>query len=219
VSLTELFVFAKVAAEAALENLAETPQPSLGSEMVESRIRGRASLRGRAGSVSPIALKRRLQRTMHQKVGLVRDERSLQEALGEFEALDRDRADARVPSFAGCNADWLDLLELGSMLRLGEIIARCALERRESRAGHVRLDHPERNDADWLKTVVAREEDGEVAIRTESMQGVWDQIRPPGLVDGLPGRFQDLLVRNLPRGVVQRIMRRRVAEFAPGESA
>jgi fumarate reductase (CoM/CoB) subunit A len=219
VSLTELFVFAKIAAESALENLAEIPQPSLRSEMVESRIRKRSSLRGRPGSVSPIVLKRRLQRTMWQKVGLIRDERSLEAALRDLEALDRDRADARVPSFASYNADWVDLLELGSMIRLGEIIARCALERRESRAGHVRLDHPERDDANWLKTLIAGKENGEIALRTEPMEGIWDQIRPPGLVEGLPARLQELLVRSLPRGVVQRIMRRRVADFAPGELA
>jgi fumarate reductase (CoM/CoB) subunit A len=219
VSLTELFVFAKIAAESALERLAETPQPSLKPERVESRIRERVSLRGRSGSVSPIALKRRLQRTMWQKVGLVRDESSLEAALRDLEALERERADARVPASARYNADWADLLELGSMIRLGEIIARCALERRESRAGHVRLDHPERDDANWLKTLIARSQNGSVTIRSESMQGVWDRIHPPGFAEGLPARLQELAVRGLPRGVVQRIMRRRVAEFAPGESA
>jgi fumarate reductase (CoM/CoB) subunit A len=219
VSLTELFVFAKIAAESALENLAESPQPTLGSERVESRIQRRASLRGRPGSVSPLVLKRRLQRTMWQKVGLVRDERSLQAALRELQALDRDRVSARVPSFASCNSDWVDLLELGSMIRLGEIIARSALERRESRGGHVRLDHPERDDGAWLKTLVAGKQNGGIAIRTEPMEGVWDEIRPPGLVEGLPARLQDLLVRTLPRGVVQRRLRKRVADFVPGEFA
>jgi hypothetical protein len=105
------------------------------------------------------------------------------------------------------------------MIRLGEIIARCALERRESRAGHVRLDHPERDDGSWLKTLVAGKENEKIAIRTEPMEGIWDQVRPPGLVEALPARLQELLVRSLPRGAVQRIMRRRVADFAPGELA
>jgi len=219
VSLTELFVFAKIAVESALENLSESPQPSLSREMVERRIRERASLRGRGGSVSPVALKRRLQRTMWRKVGLVRDEGSLEEALHDLETLNRDRGEARVPSFASYNAVWIDLLELSSMIRLGEIIARCALERRESRAGHVRRDHPGRDDANWLKTLLAGKENGEIAIRSESMQGVWDHVRPPGLAEQLPARLQELLVRGLPRGMVQRIMRRRVADFVPGELA
>jgi len=219
VSLTELFVFAKIAAESALENLAASRQPSLSSEAVESRIRERASLRGRSGSLSPIALKRRLQRIMWQKVGLLRDEDSLEEALRGLEQLGRERRNARVPSFASCNSDWIDLLELENMLCLGEIIARCALERRESRGGHVRLDHPERDDADWLRTIVARKENGRIALRTDPIGDVWDDIRPPGLLEGLPAKLQDWSVRNLPRGVVQRMLRKRVARFAPGESA
>jgi hypothetical protein len=83
----------------------------------------------------------------------------------------------------------------------------------------VRLDHPELDDANWLRTLVASPANGEIAIRTESMQGVWDRIRPPGLAEGLPARLQELLVRSLPRALVQRIMRRRVADFAPGELA
>jgi succinate dehydrogenase/fumarate reductase flavoprotein subunit len=219
VSLTELFVFAKIAAKSALENLAESPQPSLNPEVVERRVQERVSLRGRTGLVSPLTLKRRLQSTMWQKVGLARDQESLEEALREFEDLHRERADARVPAFASCNADWVDLLELGSMIRLGEIIARCALERRESRGGHVRLDHPQRDDANWLKTVVAARLNGEVSIRTESMEGVWEEIRPLGFVEGLPARLQDLLVRGLPKGVVQRMLRKRMAASSPGEAA
>jgi hypothetical protein len=105
------------------------------------------------------------------------------------------------------------------MIRLGEIIARCALERRESRGGHVRLDHPERDDAQWLKTIVARKQDGGVALRTDPIGDVWDDIRPPGFVEGLPAKLQDWSVRHLPRGFVQRTLRKRVAGFAPGKSA
>jgi succinate dehydrogenase/fumarate reductase flavoprotein subunit len=219
VSLTELFVFAEIAAESALENLAQSPQPSLSSERVEGRIRERASLRGSSGSVSPIALKRRLQRTMWQKVGLVRDQASLEAALRELEGLGRERAQARVPSFASYNSDWVDLLELSGMVRLAEIIARCALERRESRGGHVRTDHPERDDTQWLKTVVASKQGQEIAIRTEPIGRVWDQIRPPGPLETLPARLQDLLVRSLPRAIVRRALRERLADFAPEESA
>jgi succinate dehydrogenase/fumarate reductase flavoprotein subunit len=218
VSLTELFVFAKIASEAALENLADSPQPSLDADAVERRVRERTSLRGRAGSLSPLALQRRLQKTMWQKVGLLRDESSLEEALRALEALDQERENARVAPFESYNTDWLELLELGHMIRLGEIIARCALERTESRGGHVRMDHPERDDARWLRTIVASKENGGVAIRTEPIGDVWDDIRPPGLLERLPSSLQELAIRNLPRAAVQRILHRRVASFVAEES-
>ncbi len=221
VSLTELFVFAKIAAESALEKLAESPQPSLHPELVESRVRARLSLRGRSGSRTPIALKRRLQEIMWQKVGLLRQQSSLEAALRELEDLDRERQDARVPSSASWNSDWVDLLELESMIRLGEIIARCALERRESRGGHVRLDHPERNDTDWLKTIVARKENGGITLRTDPIGEVWNDIQPEGWIEALPAKLQDWLIRSLPRQVVQRILHKRVSGFisAAGKSA
>jgi fumarate reductase (CoM/CoB) subunit A len=219
VSMTELFVFARIAAESALENLAESPQPSLDREVVERRIGEMASLRGRPGPSSPLALKRRLQRTMWQKAGLVRDADSLQEALRELDDLDRQRANARVPPYASFNTDWIDLLELGGMIRLGRIIARCALERRESRGGHVRLDHPQRDDTRWLKTVIASRENGGIAIRTESMAGVWSEIRPRGLAERLPTELRDLLIRNLPRGVVQKMLHKRMGGILSGDSS
>jgi fumarate reductase (CoM/CoB) subunit A len=223
VSLTELFVFAKIAAESALENLAESSQPPLDSEWIETRVRDKTSLLGKSGSVSPIAMKGRLQRVMWQEVGLLRDERSLEQGLRELDHLGREIENARVPSFASYNPDWVDLLELGSMIRLGEIIARCALERKESRGGHVRMDHPERDDAHWLKTIIAKKvtekQDEDIAIRTDPMGSVWDHIRPPGFVEGLPASLQDLLVRSVPRGVLQRMLRKRVAGFVPGGSA
>ncbi|MBW1686203.1 MAG: FAD-dependent oxidoreductase [Deltaproteobacteria bacterium] len=219
VSLTELFVFAKIASEAALEHLADSPQPSLDAEGVEMRVRERTSLRGKSGSLSPLALQRRLQKTMWQKVGLLRDENSLKEALRELETLDHERVNAQVPPFESYNSDWLDLLELGGMIRLGKIIARCALERKESRGGHVRMDHPERDDTEWLKTIVASKENGDVAIRTEPIGDVWDDIRPAGLLERLPSSLQELAIRSLPRAAVQRILRRRVASFVAEEKA
>jgi fumarate reductase (CoM/CoB) subunit A len=219
VSLTELFVFARIASEAALQNLADTPQPALDRERIERLVRQKTSLRGKQGSASPLELQRRLQKTMWKNVGLLRDERSLNEALQELAALDHDREEARVPPFENHNIDWLELLELGSMIRLGKIIARCALERRESRGGHVRMDHPERDDAHWSKTVIASKENEDVAIRTQPIGDVWKDIRPAGLLERLPGSLQEFAIRNLPRASVQRILHKRVSGFVREEEA
>jgi hypothetical protein len=156
---------------------------------------------------------------MWQKVGLLRDERSLTEALRELEAIDHERENAEVPPFERYNTDWLELMELGHMIRLGKIIARCALERRESRGGHVRMDHPDRDDAHWLKTIVASKQNGDVAIRTEAIGDVWNDIRPPGFLERLPSALQELAIRSLPRVAVQRMLHKRVAGFVPEESA
>jgi len=56
------------------------------------------------------------------------------------------------------------VLELEGLLCLGEITAAGALARKESRGSHSRTDHPERNDADWLKHTLARLDGEEVAL-------------------------------------------------------
>jgi succinate dehydrogenase / fumarate reductase flavoprotein subunit len=42
------------------------------------------------------------------------------------------------------------------MTDLARVVVRGAIRRQESRGAHYKPDFPERNDADWLKTTLAR---------------------------------------------------------------
>ena len=53
------------------------------------------------------------------------------------------------------NTDLLQVLELGSMLEVAEALAHSALRRKESRGSHQRLDHPGRDDDNYLKHSLA----------------------------------------------------------------
>ena len=53
------------------------------------------------------------------------------------------------------NTDLIQVLELGCMLEVAEAIAHSAARRKESRGSHQRLDHPERDDANYLKHSLA----------------------------------------------------------------
>jgi len=53
------------------------------------------------------------------------------------------------------NTDLLQALELGSMLDCAEAVTVSALERRESRGAHQRLDFPERDDQRYLRHSLA----------------------------------------------------------------
>src|SRR4029077_21138822 len=46
--------------------------------------------------------------------------------------------------------------ELGNMLGLARVITLGALQRNESRGAHYKPDFPERDDANWLKTTLAK---------------------------------------------------------------
>ena len=55
--------------------------------------------------------------------------------------------------------------ETSNLLHLGQALATAAHLREESRGGHVRRDHPERDDERWAAHLVhVREEDGELVV-------------------------------------------------------
>jgi len=47
------------------------------------------------------------------------------------------------------------------------LLFRCALERKDSRIGHYREEYPYRDDVDWLKWSIIRQERDGLALRFE----------------------------------------------------
>jgi L-aspartate oxidase len=78
---------------------------------------------------------------MWKDVGIIRSGPGLEHALKELAALDVQRPEE--PNRAGC--------ERYNVWALGQLIARSALAREESRGSHYRSDFPFRNDEDFLK--------------------------------------------------------------------
>ena len=63
------------------------------------------------------------------------------------------------------NTEIYEILELGNMLGMAEIIARGALNRKESRGGHYRTDYPKRDDKNFLKHSLIYKTDEGMDIR------------------------------------------------------
>ena len=64
------------------------------------------------------------------------------------------------------NPGWHTARDIQNMLKVSEIIVRCALERRESRGAQWRLDYPD-PDPEWAKkNLIATREDDKVNIST-----------------------------------------------------
>lgn len=84
-------------------------------------------------------LRARLQERMWEEAGILRSAESLERVLEAFE---------KMPLSGGANrAD----VEYSNLRILGELSARAALARVESRGAHYRLDRPERDDANWKR--------------------------------------------------------------------
>jgi len=98
----------------------------------------------------PRHLIRKLRRTMWEKVGPIRREETLREALEEVRELKGKFEEVGARNLRELG----EAVELGFMLDVAEVIATAALERRESRSAHWRLDYLRPDNDRWLKNLV-----------------------------------------------------------------
>jgi fumarate reductase flavoprotein subunit len=159
-SLAEIVVFGRVAGEraAAFARAARRVDASplqRQADAVEARLLG--LLRQDRGE-RVATLRDELGAAMEQGVGIFRDAAGMQAACDTLARLrDRWRAGVRLDDRSrSFNTEWLSAIELGFMLEVAETMAHSALQRRESRGAHVRLDgFGERDDERFLKHTLA----------------------------------------------------------------
>jgi succinate dehydrogenase / fumarate reductase flavoprotein subunit len=131
----------------------------------------------RTGGENAYALQAELQDTMHTLVGIIRTESELKEAINRLEIL-KDRAKkVRVEGGRAYNPGWHTALDLRSLLTVAECCTLAALERRESRGGHTRDDHPYTDDT-WGKiNIVERLQDGAIRLSREPLPQMPDELK------------------------------------------
>jgi succinate dehydrogenase/fumarate reductase flavoprotein subunit len=98
----------------------------------------------KADGIRPIELKMKLQAVMDRYVGLERDEAHLLEGLAAV----RDLRDAALPRLSTVAIrrfcyEVQEGYEVRGMIELAELVILSALERKESRGHHFRLDYPQ----------------------------------------------------------------------------
>ena len=100
----------------------------------------------------------------HNQLGPIRDEKTLKDALAEYERIEREDAQAmRLDDKAQASDkergnELESALSVRNLALLGRILATAALRRTESRGAHFRLDYPETDEVNWR--VVTRLESG-----------------------------------------------------------
>jgi succinate dehydrogenase / fumarate reductase, flavoprotein subunit len=117
-------------------------------------------LRDATGSERVAAIRSDLQATMDLNAQVYRTEGSLKQALGDIEGLKLRYANVSVQDKGRrFNTDLLEGIELGFLLDLAEVLVVSALAREESRGGHFREDHPNRDDVNFMRHTMAYRED------------------------------------------------------------
>lgn len=149
------------AAENAREGLGETRVDEKQVENEERRVFAPlqdARKEQLSSPFSPPRVKLAIQDVMTDKYTVVKNEKSMLEALQALEKIRlemvpkmRLSSDTRV-----FNLDWRDYLEVFFMLDASELIVRPSLMRKESRGNFRREDYPNMDNDNWLKNIVIK---------------------------------------------------------------
>lgn len=128
-----------------------------------------ALLAGKGGKQTVYEMKQGIRSVMWSNVGVIRAAAGLWEAIDHFQQTAQEFERSLQFSTRGLilGFELTEALEAQGMLGLGEIIARSALFRTESRGAHYRSDHPEQDDANWTKNVLVRRDGDEMRLAAE----------------------------------------------------
>jgi succinate dehydrogenase / fumarate reductase flavoprotein subunit len=179
-SLSDLLVFGKRAGEHAAQYAREHGLGEVNRDEVEQIARKTLEPfeRGGGSGQGPFQVQHELQGMMQDLVGIVRREDEMRRALEGIGALwERARA-VGVPGNREYNPGWHTALDLVNLLTVSEAITRSALERKESRGGHFRDDHPKQDpNCATFNVVTYRGADGSMRVRHEALAAMPAELK------------------------------------------
>ena len=150
-ALADTQVFGRIAGVSASKAAKESELKS-NEEMVReeaSRIEGLI----KKGSIKPKEFKNRIKNLMWEKVAIVREEKTLNEALGQLQEMQKELVNLDVSDKKQYNTDLVTALEVINMVEICILTVKSAIIRRESRGAHFRSDFPETKD-EWKKSII-----------------------------------------------------------------
>ena len=178
-SLSDLVVFGKLAGEYAARFARDNPSFSVSeAEIEEAAVEALAPLEREVGGEGPFQLQYALQSMMQDKVGIAREEEGLGEAVQEIGSIRERLAVVGAGGNRWYNPGWHTSLDMKHLLTVSDAIARSALERRESRGAHSRLDHLEKDPA-WgsFNHICKKGPDGEMVVSRQDIPEMRQELK------------------------------------------
>ncbi|MEE8448151.1 MAG: FAD-binding protein [Thermodesulfobacteriota bacterium] len=130
----------------------------------------------REKGLAPMEIYHRLNKTLMQpEFSVFRSESSINRTLEEIR---RCMAEDMPRVLANNAHELVKANEARNFLEVLVPICIAALERKESRLSHYRVEYPYRDDKDWLNWVMVRKEDGEIKVRLEPVPVESNRIKP-----------------------------------------
>jgi succinate dehydrogenase / fumarate reductase flavoprotein subunit len=184
-SLSDLLVFGRRAGLAAAKHAKEVSSPAIDPAQINAAESYALEPFQRQHGESPYAVHRDLQKTMQSLVGIFRTRTDVEQALAELEQLNERWKLVSVEGSRMFNPGWHLALDMHSMLKISEAVAKCALVREESRGAHSRIDFPE-TSAEWgtKNNIISQDSSGKMNLRQDLKTDLPDELKQVLAEDG-----------------------------------
>jgi len=167
-STSECIVWGKITGELAVDyiekGVPDTPWPHHLVSAEEKRIYD-GIFRGN-GDANPYEIRQAVTDTMNEKAYVYRNENDLVEGLKIIRNLKEQtwkHVDDKAKEY---NTNFVNVMELDSLIRAAEVVLIGAINRKESRGSHARTDYPKRDDANFLHHTLAYFDPKEPIMKT-----------------------------------------------------
>jgi succinate dehydrogenase / fumarate reductase flavoprotein subunit len=177
-SLSDLLVFGRRAgAGAAAHAKRFAGEPRVATADVEAAAADLLAPFERRGGENPFAVQEALQDMMGTYVGIARSEDDLKTALAKLDELRARAARVGIEGNRQYNPGWSTAIDLRNLLTVSEAVTRAALERRESRGAHTRVEYPDSDKQFGTVDVVVRRDGDRMRVVQETIPPIPDELR------------------------------------------
>jgi succinate dehydrogenase / fumarate reductase flavoprotein subunit len=177
-SLSDLLVFGRRAGESASQYAKSlSAEPGIRADEVDAVAAELVAPFERRDGENPYAVQEALQDMMGTYVGIARSEDDLKTALAHLDDLRARAARVAVSGARQYNPGWHTTLDLENLLTVSEAVTRAALQRRESRGAHTRVEFPDSDEQLGKVNVVVRKRDAKMVVAEEPLPSVPDELK------------------------------------------
>ena len=151
-SLLELVVFAKIAGKKAVENTIKN------LKIIHKQETYNLEFNTQNIEINFYDVMEELGDTLYKDAGIVRDEKTMQTLLIKIEKFEKDLDKMGVKDSSKIyNTNLIEFLEFKNMLHLSKLVVQSALQRKESRGAHFRIDAPDEDVSFQKATIVSKD--------------------------------------------------------------
>ncbi|MEW6275991.1 MAG: FAD-dependent oxidoreductase [Bacillota bacterium] len=122
--------------------------------------------------LNPHEIYKKLQQVCWKHVGILRNEKDLATGLNLIEEIDQ------TPVRINGVRELIAAMEVKNLALTAKLVITAALERKESRGEHQRVDYPEKNNREWLKWVLLQKQGDTISISKKSIPFECYPIQP-----------------------------------------